>query len=273
MDGDYRPPLHNSVPANEPPLKEEETGTIKKAPGKHSRGVPRRRGKVNIQFIQNKSKRHTTFSKRKSGLMKKVYELTTLTGSQALLLICSEGGHVYTFATPKLQPLVTTTEGKTLIQNCLNEPDPAPAHNHNPPAQPPAAPQQLLQQHNAMAYGHNHAHVASHLPPPGGMATRGGGLPSQQLPGTEGSLGGHANIGHQVHGAPHPNQPGIPHGFHPPGMMPGPTFSSPPGYGAPHGHLGHLPAPPTGMLKPPGFPGSLGLPGDGYNAPHGGAKT
>jgi len=94
----------------------------------------KRRGRVKIEFIQNKSKRHTTFSKRKSGLMKKVYELTTLTGSQALLLICSEGGHVYTFATPKLQPLVTTSEGKGLIQNCLNEPDPMPpTMPNNPP--------------------------------------------------------------------------------------------------------------------------------------------
>jgi hypothetical protein len=30
------------------------------------------------------------------------YELTTLTGTQALVLIASETGHVYTFATPKL---------------------------------------------------------------------------------------------------------------------------------------------------------------------------
>lgn len=52
--------------------------------------------------------------------MKKAYELTTLTGTQALLLIASETGHVYTFATSKLQPFVTHHEGKALIQRCLN---------------------------------------------------------------------------------------------------------------------------------------------------------
>jgi len=55
--------------------------------------------------------------------MKKAYELTTLTGTQALLLVASETGHVYTFATPKLQPFVTLPEGKNLIQTCLNAPD------------------------------------------------------------------------------------------------------------------------------------------------------
>lgn len=41
-----------------------------------------------------------------------------------LLLVASETGHVYTFATPKLQPLITKPEGKNLIQACLNAPDP-----------------------------------------------------------------------------------------------------------------------------------------------------
>jgi hypothetical protein len=51
------------------------------------------------------------------------YELSTLTGTQVLLLIASENGHVYTFATPKLQPLITQSQGKEFIQACLNGPD------------------------------------------------------------------------------------------------------------------------------------------------------
>lgn len=39
-----------------------------------------------------------------------------LTGTQVLLLVVSETGLVYTFTTPKLQPLVTKAEGKNLIQ-------------------------------------------------------------------------------------------------------------------------------------------------------------
>jgi len=81
------------------------------------------RRKIKIEYIDDKSRRHITFSKRKAGIMKKAYELSTLTGTQVLLLVASETGHVYTFATTKLQPLITKTEGKTLIQSCLNAPD------------------------------------------------------------------------------------------------------------------------------------------------------
>lgn len=54
------------------------------------------------------------------------YELSTLTGTQVMLLVASETGHVYTFATRKLQPMITSESGKALIQTCLNSPDPPP---------------------------------------------------------------------------------------------------------------------------------------------------
>ena len=57
---------------------------------------------------------------------KQAYELSTLTGTQVLLLVVSETGLVYTFTTVKLQPIVTKPEGKNLIQACLNAPDPVP---------------------------------------------------------------------------------------------------------------------------------------------------
>lgn len=41
-----------------------------------------------------------------------------------MLLVASETGHVYTFATRKLQPMITSDAGKALIQTCLNSPDP-----------------------------------------------------------------------------------------------------------------------------------------------------
>ncbi|CEI86495.1 Putative MADS-box transcription factor, other eukaryote [Rhizopus microsporus] len=81
------------------------------------------RRKIKIEYIEDKTRRHITFSKRKAGIMKKAYELSTLTGTQVLLLVVSETGLVYTFTTPKLQPLVTKPEGKNLIQSCLNAPD------------------------------------------------------------------------------------------------------------------------------------------------------
>jgi len=124
----------------EPREKKQKTEKTKK---KKTGGSGRR--KIEIKFIDNKSRRQVTFSRRKRGLMKKAYELTTLTGTQALVLIASETGHVYTFATPKLQPVVTLREGKELIRSCLNAPDnnypstdympQAPQHSHTPPQQ------------------------------------------------------------------------------------------------------------------------------------------
>lgn len=43
-----------------------------------------------------------------------------------MLLVASETGHVYTFATRKLQPMITSESGKALIQTCLNSPDQTP---------------------------------------------------------------------------------------------------------------------------------------------------
>merc|ERR1719195_1946530 len=45
--------------------------------GKKTKG----RVKIKMEFIDNKLRRYTTFSKRKTGIMKKAYELSTLTGT------------------------------------------------------------------------------------------------------------------------------------------------------------------------------------------------
>ncbi|KAI9656642.1 MAG: transcription factor of the MADS box [Alyxoria varia] len=126
----------------------------------------RERRKIDIKFINDKSRRHITFSKRKAGIMKKAYELSVLTGTQVLLLVVSETGLVYTFTTPKLQPLVTKPEGKNLIQHCLNAPSPTGDSNglddQGPPVESPD--------------DSNHAQVPPQQPP--GMPPR----PAQMTP-------------------------------------------------------------------------------------------
>ncbi|XP_071375718.1 serum response factor-like isoform X3 [Centroberyx affinis] len=107
-------------------------GVVGAKPGKKTRG----RVKIKMEFIDNKLRRYTTFSKRKTGIMKKAYELSTLTGTQVLLLVASETGHVYTFATRKLQPMITSETGKALIQTCLNSPD-------SPPRSDPSTDQRM----------------------------------------------------------------------------------------------------------------------------------
>lgn len=64
------------------------------------------------------------YSHPKTFIFPQAYELSTLTGTQVMLLVASETGHVYTFATRKLQPMITSDSGKRLIQTCLNSPDP-----------------------------------------------------------------------------------------------------------------------------------------------------
>jgi len=64
--------------------------------------------------------------------MRQAYELSTLTGTQVLLLVVSETGVVYSarryletdaddaaYTTPKLRPIVSDDRGKNLIQACL----------------------------------------------------------------------------------------------------------------------------------------------------------
>ncbi|GAA5934719.1 hypothetical protein JCM3775_002038 [Rhodotorula graminis] len=106
------------------------------------------RRKIEIEYIQKKEKRHITFSKRKAGIMKKAYELATLTGTEVLLLVVSETGIVYTFTTTKFQPLVganpdgSPSEGQRLIQRCLAvDPDEESTSNYiSPPPDGPLLP-------------------------------------------------------------------------------------------------------------------------------------
>lgn len=50
--------------------------------------------------------------------MKKAHDLSLLTRSQVLLLIVGENGHLHSFSTPKLKPIVTGHE--YLINKYLN---------------------------------------------------------------------------------------------------------------------------------------------------------
>ncbi|ODQ56237.1 SRF-TF-domain-containing protein [Saitoella complicata NRRL Y-17804] len=144
----------------------------------------RERRKIEIKFIEDKGRRHITFSKRKAGIMKKAYELSVLTGTQVLLLVVSETGLVYTFTTPKLQPIVTKPEGKNLIQACLNAPETAiplanapPTPNDEPPTPPTArntsfsVPSPAVPQHDPQSLAA--AHMAGGLMPQAGYAAAG----------------------------------------------------------------------------------------------------
>ncbi|KAI7886339.1 hypothetical protein K492DRAFT_187782 [Lichtheimia hyalospora FSU 10163] len=93
---------------------------IKNKPYKDDKGSD-----TKIEYIEDENQRAITFSKCKMEIMNKAYELSTMTGTQVLLVVESEAGFIYSFTTPKLRPIVTEPKGKNLIQACLNAPDPS----------------------------------------------------------------------------------------------------------------------------------------------------
>ena len=55
------------------------------------------RGKVQLKRIENKINRQVTFSKRRSGLLKKAHEISVLCDAEVALIIFSNRGKLYEF--------------------------------------------------------------------------------------------------------------------------------------------------------------------------------
>ncbi|WVZ78963.1 hypothetical protein U9M48_026598 [Paspalum notatum var. saurae] len=60
------------------------------------------RQRIEIRFIEDSNKREVTFSKRKSGLQKKVSELSLLSGAHVALVVFSPGGRAFALGTPSV---------------------------------------------------------------------------------------------------------------------------------------------------------------------------
>lgn len=79
------------------------------------------RRKIPIEYIEDKYRRTVTFSKRKAGIMKKAFEIATLTGGQVLLVLASEGGNVHSFSTDKFDVITKEEGGMRLLSSCLSD--------------------------------------------------------------------------------------------------------------------------------------------------------
>ncbi|KAG9149259.1 hypothetical protein Leryth_003242 [Lithospermum erythrorhizon] len=55
------------------------------------------RGKTQVKRIENATRRQVTFSKRRSGLLKKAFELSVLCDAEVALIIFSSKGKIYEF--------------------------------------------------------------------------------------------------------------------------------------------------------------------------------
>ena len=118
-------------PEEEEDDEDEDEGEPEEGQGQGKVKMPKKRNatstgrrKIAIEYIPEKAKRVVSFTKRKAGLMKKAFELSTLTKTQCLLVVVSETGLVYTFATTAFKPLVELPIGRRFISRALNGSEP-----------------------------------------------------------------------------------------------------------------------------------------------------
>lgn len=56
------------------------------------------RGKIEIKRIENANSRQVTFSKRRSGLLKKAHELSVLCDAEVAVIVFSKSGKLFEFS-------------------------------------------------------------------------------------------------------------------------------------------------------------------------------
>lgn len=59
------------------------------------------RGKIEIKKIENVNSRQVTFSKRRAGLLKKAHELSVLCDAEVAVIVFSNTGKVFEFASSR----------------------------------------------------------------------------------------------------------------------------------------------------------------------------
>ncbi|KAL9265667.1 MADS-box protein AGL42-like protein [Drosera capensis] len=64
------------------------------------------RGKIEMKKIESSTSRQVTFSKRRNGLLKKAHELSVLCDAEIAVIIFSQKGRLYEFASSDLQKTI-----------------------------------------------------------------------------------------------------------------------------------------------------------------------
>ncbi|XP_024173289.1 MADS-box protein SOC1 isoform X2 [Rosa chinensis] len=79
------------------------------------------RGKTQMRRIENATSRQVTFSKRRSGLLKKAFELSILCDAEVALIIFSPRGKLYEFASNSMQTTIERYEKHTKDNQANNK--------------------------------------------------------------------------------------------------------------------------------------------------------
>ncbi|GAA0157767.1 hypothetical protein LIER_14959 [Lithospermum erythrorhizon] len=75
------------------------------------------RRKVEIKKIEDKAKRHTTFTKRRQGLFKKANDLCTKCGADVAIITFSLAGNVYGFGNPSVDSIVRRYQNTEVVED------------------------------------------------------------------------------------------------------------------------------------------------------------
>ncbi|XP_020091887.1 MADS-box transcription factor 14 isoform X2 [Ananas comosus] len=83
------------------------------------------RGRVQLKRIENKINRQVTFSKRRSGLLKKAHEISVLCDAEVALIIFSTKGKLYEYATDSsMEKILERYERYSYAEKALVSADP-----------------------------------------------------------------------------------------------------------------------------------------------------
>uniref|UniRef100_A0AAU7LJF6 MADS43 n=1 Tax=Hippophae rhamnoides TaxID=193516 RepID=A0AAU7LJF6_9ROSA len=80
------------------------------------------RGKTQMKRIENSTSRQVTFSKRRTGLMKKAFELSVLCDVEVALIIFSPRGKLYEFSSSSVQATIERYKRHTKGSQTNNKP-------------------------------------------------------------------------------------------------------------------------------------------------------
>ncbi|XP_018624286.1 agamous-like MADS-box protein AGL11 isoform X2 [Nicotiana tomentosiformis] len=79
------------------------------------------RGKVELKRIENQTSRQVTFSKRRTGLLKKAFELSILCDAEVALLIFSPSGKAYQFASPDIDRTILRYKNEVGLSKTIDQ--------------------------------------------------------------------------------------------------------------------------------------------------------
>ena len=89
-------------------------------PREKASGFKNRKRLTEKQLRRRRSKaQSSTLCKRKATLMRKAREFYEKTGAQVLMLIHTESGLTYSYASDAMIPMIASKRGQTLISDCL----------------------------------------------------------------------------------------------------------------------------------------------------------